>query len=65
MIPRRGAKEIELIREACRIVYFVQQQLEAERQARVEHLATVGLRRIMQQGLARSPSSTARARRAT
>ena len=30
MIPRRGAKEIELIREACRIVYFVQQQLEAE-----------------------------------
>ena len=29
MIPRRGAKEIELIREACRIVYFVQQQLEA------------------------------------
>ena len=31
---------------------LMQQQLEAERQARVEHLATVGLRRIMQQGLA-------------
>ena len=33
------------------------EQLEAERQKRVEHLAQVGMRRIMQQGLARGWSA--------
>ena len=35
----------------------LESQLEAERQARVEHLANVGIRRIMQQGIAKGWSA--------